>query len=184
MDQGILEDKANESPEAEMREGEPAGAPPEAQEGEQEVINQVKTAYPLMLNILAQDKIINSMIQDAKGNDPAGVIATVVAKLIEKVKQEVPDLKPEVMTAFGMLAIGEIADLFNQIGIEVTDGMKSEAAQAAVGLYMNMADDNTKAQIQQAAGDIQQADPSQQPQADPSQQPQADPSQQQAEGIM
>lgn len=143
MDQGILEHPEMGS--------DPAMQPgPQAGGGDQAVVDQVKSAYPEMLNILGNDKVLESIIADAKNpeTDPGSVLAIVVAKVVELVKEKVPDLDYEVLGAFGMLAIAELADLFNQIGIEVTEEMKEEAASAAVQIYMEGVDDTAKADIQ------------------------------------
>ena len=127
--------------------------------GEQQVINEVKAAYPLLLNIMGDEVVIDGLVQDARGGDPAQVLAAAVAAIVDKIKAEMPDLSPGVMGAIGMIAIEEFADLFNQIGVEVTPEMKEAAASSAVQMYMQMAGEEVEAQVRNAVAPFAEEQP-------------------------
>lgn len=136
MAQGILEDSTPEEQPLE-----------ETQEAGQETINQVKAAYPLLLNIMGDDRVLEGLVSDAQQGDPAEVLAVVVAEIVSTIKGQIPELTPDVMAAIGILAIKELADLFTQMGMEVTPEMQEQATRAAVQIYLSGADEATQAQI-------------------------------------
>ena len=88
--QGLLEQAANEVSEA-----------------DQKIVNQVKKAYPVALNIIGDEAMMNAMIDDVKGQPVYAVLGYATAEVSRMIHREVKGLDIQVLSAIGMLIIGE-----------------------------------------------------------------------------
>lgn len=130
--QGLLEQAANEVPEA-----------------DQKIVNQVKQAYPVVLNVIGDEQMMNSLVDDAKGQPAYAVLGYATAEVSRIVQQEVKGLDIQVLSGIGMLIIGELSDILNKIGFQVTEQDQEKAMDLAVKLFLQKADKQTQQQAQQ-----------------------------------
>ena len=102
-----------------------------------EQMGLLKQGFQLGQQIIYDKNIFGTIVKDAQKESVEQGLAQTVVSVMMKIQEQLGQLDMLVATSIGIAILGDVADAFNQIGMQVSPDQVTAAFEIAVQLWLS-----------------------------------------------